>query len=43
MRKLKEKRKGKSTSLVREEIQEITSSFVSIVRTEEGLKEGKKD
>ena len=40
IRKLKEKRKGKSTSLVREEIQEITSSFVSIVRTEQGLKEG---
>jgi len=40
IRKLKEKRKGKSASLVREEIQEITSSFVSIVRTEEGFKEG---
>ncbi|GAH30946.1 unnamed protein product, partial [marine sediment metagenome] len=40
IRKLKEKREGKSASLVREEIQEITSSFVSIVRTEEGLKEG---
>lgn len=40
VRKLKEKRKGKSASLVREEVQEITSSLVSIIRTEKGLREG---
>ena len=40
IRKLKEKRKRKSVSLMRKEIQRITSNLVSIVRTEEGLNEG---
>jgi len=38
--KLRNNKKGKRVSLVQKEIQEIASSFVSIVRTEEGLKEG---
>jgi len=40
IRKLKDKKKGESASLVRGEIQRITSDLVSIVRTEKGLKEG---
>jgi succinate dehydrogenase / fumarate reductase flavoprotein subunit len=34
--------KGKEASWVRKEIQSITSRFASVVRTEEGLKEGLK-
>lgn len=42
IRKLKEKGKGERASLVRKEIQRLTSDLVSIVRTEKGLKEGKR-
>lgn len=40
IRKLKEKRNGKRASLVRKEIQRLTSNLVSIARAEKGLKEG---
>jgi len=40
LRKLKNLNKGRKASEVRKEIQSITSQFASIVRTEEGLKDG---
>jgi len=40
LEKLRNNKKGKDASLVREEIQEITSSLASIMRIEKGLKEG---
>ena len=40
--KLNHRDKGKAASSVRKEIQSITSRFASVVRTEEGLKEGLK-
>jgi len=42
LRKLKTLSEGRKASEVRKEIQSITSQFASIVRTEEGLKDGLK-
>jgi succinate dehydrogenase / fumarate reductase flavoprotein subunit len=42
LRKLRKLDKGKKTSEVRSEVQTIASQFASVVRTEEGLKEGLK-